>query len=113
MVDAGQEGHALAFAFTAFQMAWLRHYYPLEFFVGLFNQQPMGFWDVETLKEDARRLNLRVLHPDVNRSDARCTAQGADALRLGLTSVKGVDIRLAERLLFARQAGEFASLDAW
>ena len=104
------EGHALAFAFTAFQMAWLRHYYPLEFFVGLFNQQPMGFWDLETLKEDARRLNLRVLHPDVNRSDARCTAEGADALRLGLTSVKGVDSRLAERLLFARQAGEFASL---
>ena len=78
--------------------------------MGLFNQQPMGFWDVETLKEDARRLNLRVLHPDVNRSDARCTAEGADALRLGLTSVKGVDSRLAERLLFARQAGEFASL---
>ena len=104
------EGHALAFAFTAFQMAWLRHYYPLEFFVALFNQQPMGFWDVETLKEDVRRLNLRVLHPDVNRSDARCTAEGTDALRLGLTSVKGVDSRLAQRLLFARQAGEFASL---
>ena len=104
------EGHALAFAFTAFQMAWLRHYYPLEFFVGLFNQQPMGFWDLETLKEDARRLNLRVLHPDVNLSAARCTDEGDDALRLGLTSVKGVDNRLAERLLFARQAGEFASL---
>ena len=104
------EGHALAFAFTAFQMAWLRHYWPLEFFVGLFNQQPMGFWDLETLKEDARRLNLRILHPDVNRSSAKCTAEGADGLRLGLTSVKGVDSRLAERLLFARQVGEFTGL---
>ena len=40
------EGHALAFAFTAYQMAWLRRYHPLEFFVGLFNEQPMGFWDL-------------------------------------------------------------------
>ena len=38
------EGHALAFAFTAYQMGWLRRYHPLEFFVALFNEQPMGFW---------------------------------------------------------------------
>ncbi len=77
------EGHAVAFAFTAYQMAWLRRYHPLEFFVALFNEQPMGFWDLDTLKQDARRLGLRVAHPDVNLSELLCTAEGDDTLRPG------------------------------
>ena len=104
------EGHAVAFAFTAYQMAWLRRYHPLEFFVALFNEQPMGFWDLDTLKQDARRLRLRVVRPDVNRSQLLCTAEGSDTLRLGLTFVKGVDTRLGEALLRSREAGPFASL---
>ena len=104
------EGHAVAFAFTAYQMAWLRRYHPLEFFVALFNEQPMGFWDLDTLKQDARRLGLRVAHPDVNRSELLCTSEGDDTLRLGLTFVKGVDARLGETLLRAREAGGFADL---
>ena len=48
------EGHAVAFAFTVYQMAWLRRYHPLEFFVALFNEQPIGFWDLGTLKHEAR-----------------------------------------------------------
>ena len=104
------EGHAVAFAFTAYQMAWLRRYHPLEFFVALFNEQPMGFWDLDTRKQDARRLGLRVAHPDVNCSQLLCTAEGDDILRLGLTFVKGVDHRLGETLLRAREAGGFADL---
>ena len=104
------EGHALAFAFTAYQMAWLRHYHPLEFFVALFNEQPMGFWDLDTLKQDARRLGLRVAHPDVNRSELLCVAEGDDTLRLGLTFVKGGYARLGETLLRAREAGPFPDL---
>lgn len=104
------EGHALAFAFTAYQMAWLRRYHPLEFFVALFNQQPMGFWDLDTLKQDARRLRLRVAHPDINRSELLCTAEGEDTLRLGLTFVKGIDTRLGVAMLRAREARPFAGL---
>ena len=91
-------------------MAWLRRYHPLEFFVGLFNEQPMGFWDLDTLKQDAHRLGLRVAHPDVNRSELLCTAEGANTLRLRLTFVKGVDARLGETLLRARESGEFRDL---
>ena len=105
------EGHALAFAFTAYQMAWLRRYHPLEFYVPMFNEQPMGFWGLDTLKQDARRLGLRVAHPCVNRSALLCTAEGDATMRLGLTFVKGVDRRLGEVLLRARQAGgEFRSI---
>jgi len=53
-------------------MTWLKFYYPLEFFVAIFNQQPMGFYNLETLKEDARRHGVPVLNPDINASVEKC-----------------------------------------
>ena len=69
------ESHAFAFGVTAYQAAWLKYYYPLEFFVAIFNQQPMGFYNLETLKEDAKRHGIPVLNPDINKSKARCTIE--------------------------------------
>jgi error-prone DNA polymerase len=104
------ESHAFAFGVTAYQAAWLKAYWPLEFFVGLFNQQPMGFYSLETLKEDARRHGVLVMHPDVNRSAAWATPEG-DALRLGLAHVRSVGQAAADAVLGAREAGgPFADL---
>jgi error-prone DNA polymerase len=69
------ESHAFAFGVTAYQASWLKYYYPLEFYVGIFNQQPMGFYNLETLKEDARRHGVTVLNPDINISRAKCTIE--------------------------------------
>jgi error-prone DNA polymerase len=66
------ESHAFAFGVTAYQASWLKYYYPLEFFVAIFNQQPMGFYNLETLKEDARRHGITVLNPDINLSSSKC-----------------------------------------
>ena len=83
------ESHAFAFGVTAYQASWLKFHYPLEFFVGIFNQQPMGFYNLETLKEDARRHGIRVLNPDINKSRAKCTIEDG-ALRLGFLNVLGL-----------------------
>ena len=88
-------------------MAWLRRYFPLEFYGALFNEQPMGFWDLDTMKQDARQLGLRALYPCVNRS----VLEGTAGLRLGLGKVKGIDRRQGAQLLAAREAGgEFSGL---
>ena len=76
------ESHSHAFAITAYQAAWLKRYHPLEFFVTLINNQPMGFYPVETLKEDARKFGVRFLNPCVNRSEARARPEDG-AARLG------------------------------
>ena len=57
------ESHSHAFAVTAYQAAWLKRYHPLEFSVGLMNNQPMGFYPMETLKQDARRFGVPFLEP--------------------------------------------------
>lgn len=95
------ESHAFAFGVTAYQAAWLKLHYPLEFFVAIFNQQPMGFYNLETLKEDARRHHIYVLNPDVNRSEAKCTIEDG-RLRLGLLNVLGLGETSARAIEEAR-----------
>ena len=104
------ESHAYAFGITAYQMAWLKYYYPLEFFVGIFNQQPMGFYNLETLKEDAKRHGVGVLNPDINESMAKCTIEDG-ALLLGFLNVRGIGESAAEAIVEAREReGPFRSL---
>ncbi len=75
------ESHAFAFGVTAYQASWLKYHYPLEFFVAIFNQQPMGFYNLETLKEDAKRHGIKVINPDINKSRAKCVIEDAEKAR--------------------------------
>ena len=83
------ESHSHAFAITAYQAAWLKRRYPLEFFVALMNNQPMGFYPLETLKQDARSFGVPFLNPCVNRSQLSCAPEGG-SVRLGLRFIKDV-----------------------
>ncbi len=96
------ESHSHAFGVTAYQAAWLKRYHPVEFFTALMNNQPMGFYPVETLKEDARRFGVPFLNPCVNHSRARCTPS-ADAVLLGLGLVKDVGEASAIALVCERE----------
>jgi error-prone DNA polymerase len=98
------EAHAFAFGITAYHMSWLKHYYPLEFYVGLYNQQPMGFYSIESLKEDARRHGVAVLNPDANLS-TDVSVIHRERLLVGLRNVKNVGSAEADKVLAARVAG--------
>ena len=95
------KSHAAAFGLLAYQSAWLRHYHPIEFYVGLFNNQPMGFYSLDALGRDARRNGIKTLLPDVNRSRVECTAEDDD-LRIGLGFVRGWGVEVAERVVAER-----------
>jgi error-prone DNA polymerase len=98
------KSHAAAFGLLAYQSAWMRHYYPIEFYVGLFNNQPMGFYSLDALGRDARRNGIRTLLPDMNRSQVKCTAEGDD-LRVGLGFVRGWGVEIAQRVVDERERG--------
>jgi len=104
------KSHAAAFGLLAYQSAWLRHYFPVEFYVALFNNQPMGFYSLDALGRDARRNGIKTLLPDVNRSDVMCTAEGDD-LRVGLGFVRGWGTQIAETIVEEREThGPYRSL---
>ena len=95
------ESHSHAFAVTAYQAAWLKRYHPLEFFVGLMNNQPMGFYPMETLKQDARRFGVPFLNPCVNGSLAVCAPENG-SVRLGLQLIKDVGAESARQIVEER-----------
>ena len=104
------EAHAFAFGVTAYHMAWLKYHYPLEFFIAIFNQQPMGFYNLETLKEDAKRHSIHVLNPDINYSDNKCTIKN-ESLLLGLNNVLGIGPHASNTIVETRNHnGHFKTL---
>ncbi|MBI4301680.1 MAG: DNA polymerase III subunit alpha, partial [Chloroflexi bacterium] len=96
------ESHAYAFGVTAYQAAWLKYHYPLEFYVAIFNQQPMGFYNLETLKEDAKKHGVAILNPDINLSWEKCTIEG-ECLRLGFLNVRQVGEAGARSIVAGRE----------
>src|SRR6266516_3260136 len=96
------KSHAAAFGLLAYQSAWLRHYHPAEYYCGLFNNQPMGFYSLDALGRDAKRNGIEIRLPDVNVSDVWCTVEyqgsgrwkageggkGACAVRIGLAFIR-------------------------
>ncbi len=104
------KAHAAAFALLAYQTAWLRQYFPVEFLCSLFNAQPMGFYAPHVLVNDGKRHGVEVLSPDINLSDANCTLE-AGAVRVGLRYVRGLSLDSAKEVETERKAnGDFRSL---
>jgi error-prone DNA polymerase len=62
------ESHAASFALIVYASAYLRHYYAPEFLAAMLNAQPMGFYSVGTLIEDARRHGVIVRPIDLTTS---------------------------------------------
>ena len=73
------KSHAAAFARTAYESAFLKLFYPAQFTVGLINAQPMGFYPVEVLINDAKRHGVAVLPVDVNASSYKTTTEWVGA----------------------------------
>ena len=69
------KSHAAAFARTAYESAFLKLFYPAQFLVGLINAQPMGFYPVEVLVNDAKRHGVAVLPVDVNASSYKTVTE--------------------------------------
>ncbi|MGO8869943.1 MAG: error-prone DNA polymerase [Acidimicrobiales bacterium] len=107
------ESHSVAFAHLVYSTAWCKVHYPAAFTAGLLNAQPMGFWSPQSLVADAKRHGMVVLRPDVNagRADAGLEAieggpggrrDAGPAVRLGLSSVRGIGDETASRIADGR-----------
>jgi error-prone DNA polymerase len=103
------ESHALSFALIAYASTWLKVHRPAEFFAGLLNNQPMGFYSRATLVQDAKRHGIRVKPVCVLVSEAKCTVENDTKVRLGFNQVKSLETTSVETLLRARAERAFDS----
>jgi DNA polymerase-3 subunit alpha len=109
------KSHAAAYALVAYQTAWLKAHYPVEFYAA-----SMCFDMAQTDKlgifvEDMRRLEVPCLPPCINASEAEFAVEPSGdghAVRYALGALKGVGEKAMELLVAERQAGgPFTSLD--
>ena len=87
------KSHAAAFARTAYESAFLRLFYPAQFVTGLINAQPMGFYPVEVLINDAKRHGVAVLPVDINASGFRTATEWVGRPGSPLPSDAGIEQR--------------------
>src|SRR5439155_9835163 len=96
--------HSAAYALIAYQCAWLKAHYPAEFMAATLTSEMSDSARIVTLIEEVRRLGLRVLPPDVNRSEWNFGLEEG-AIRFGLGAVRNVGQAVVEALVAARAEG--------
>ncbi|UCE25251.1 MAG: error-prone DNA polymerase, partial [Candidatus Zixiibacteriota bacterium] len=91
------ESHAASFALLVYVSAFLKLYYPPEFYCALLNSQPMGFYTPATIIYEMRRKGVKVGSVDVSRSQWDCTVEG-DSVRLGYRYVKSLGENAGDKI---------------
>ncbi len=84
------ESHSVSFAYIVYASSWLKYHWPAEFFMGLLNAQPMGFYTPNSLVQDAAHHGVVVLPPDINASEFDCTIELNDAGEDDVTEYLGM-----------------------
>ncbi len=107
------KSHAAAYCVVAAHTAWLKNYYPAEFYAALLSTE-MGDTDkVVKYSKDAQRHHLEVVPPHVNYSDYQFAVHD-NKIYFGLGAIKGVGQAAVESILESRSALEekkFSSLE--
>ncbi|MHC5136751.1 MAG: DNA polymerase III subunit alpha, partial [Planctomycetota bacterium] len=114
------KSHATRYSFVAYQTAWLKCYYPVEFMAALLTYE-MGNTDkVVEYIEECKVMGIEVLPPDINESFVDFTVvyneehdhrKDSGVIRFGLAAVKGVGEKAVEQIIKARErAGYFKNL---
>jgi len=101
------ESHAASFALISYAGAYLRRHFRREFTCGLVNAQPMGFYSVATIVEDAKRHGIVFFPADVAHSVWDAALEG-NGIRMGLGCVKRVGFADVHRIVAARSERPFA-----
>ena len=104
------KSHAAAYAIIAYQTAYLKANYPVEFMAALLTSETSDTDKIVKYIEECRTMGIEVLPPDVNESSSDFTVVG-DKIRFGLVAVKNVGETAIQSILAARTGeGRFRDL---
>lgn len=107
---AFNKSHAAAYAVVAYQTAWLKRYYPVEFMAALMTSVIDNFNKVSLYIYTCRSMGIKILPPDINEGMGGFSVSGSD-IRYGLASIKGVGWPVIDSIIAEREAGgKFKSL---
>lgn len=103
--------HSASYALVSMKSCYLKTHYPAEFMAAVISNQG-GFYSTNAYVDEARRMGLKVLPPDVNYSEQHYTghtdhSKKGGYLRVGLMQIKHLSRECIDRILLERQQGRF------
>ena len=102
--------HSAAYAFVAYQTAYLKCHYPQEYLASILSSVSGDQDKTQLYIEEALKFGIQVMPPDINKSYAEFTPDGNN-IRFGLASIKQVGEAVVEAIIAEREAnGEFKSI---
>jgi len=101
---AFNKAHAVCYAFVAYRTAYMKANYPVEYYAALLSANMDDKDKLAAYIDDCRRLEIKVLPPDVNASGADFEVEDG-AIRFGLGAIKGCGRAVIEGMVAARDAG--------
>lgn len=105
------KSHSACYAYIAYQTAWLKAHYPVEYIAALLTTNRGNSDKIVQYTDDAKHLNIKLLPPDVNESGAYFTVTKDKDIRYGLSAIKGVGDKAVESMEEERSAnGEYKSI---
>ncbi len=96
------KSHSAAYALLAYETAYLKTHFPVEFMAALLTSVTGNTDDVVKYIKECREMGIPVEPPDINVSDANFTPHG-QAIRFGLAAVKNVGMNAIESIVAARK----------
>ena len=107
---AFNKSHAAAYAVVAYQTAWLKYYYPVEFMAALMTSVIDNSSKVSEYILTCRQMGIQILPPDINESVSAFSVSNG-AIRYGLNAIKSVGKPVIEEIIQERkERGNFEDL---
>ncbi|OQX50715.1 DNA polymerase III subunit alpha [candidate division CPR3 bacterium 4484_211] len=104
------KSHTAAYALIAYQTAYLKCFYPVEFMTALFISEQNHTEKIPLIVDECRRLGLNVLPPSINYSQVDFSIEDNSTIRFGLSAVKNVGRNVVEKIVEEREKnGPFKS----
>jgi DNA polymerase-3 subunit alpha len=95
---AFNKSHSTCYALVAYHCAYLKAHYPSEFMAGLVSNNMDNIDEVGKYMQEAKKMGIEVLGPDVNESSYRFTVNKKGQIRFGLSALKGVGENLVKEM---------------
>lgn len=107
---AFNKSHAAAYAVVAYQTAYLKRYYPVEFMAALMTSVRDNTHKIISYSMNCRDMDIPILTADVNKGFAAFSADGG-GIRYGMAAIKGIGVQVVDAIVKERQSGgEYRSL---
>ncbi|MDX2031993.1 MAG: DNA polymerase III subunit alpha [Blastocatellia bacterium] len=101
--------HSFAYAYLAYQTAWLKAHYPTHFYAAVLSNEIANAAKLARYISEMKVFGIELLPPDINSSNEGFTPRGK-TIRFGLAAIKGLGSSAVQMILAARREGDFKSI---